>query len=202
MRYGKPYSEMLGIDIRSKRNEEAVKWLLASILYGKPIRESTATETYRAFEAEDLLNCSKILRTGWEGLVSILDEGGYTRYDFSTATRLLGIFGNLEKLYGCDLNRIHSESKDSSDLALRLGALGKGMGETTISIFLREMRYAWNKAHPKPSPLVRLAMERLKIVDIEKFAKRKRLDPVRLETALLRLGKDYIKKNRWPDLTL
>ncbi|MDG7000399.1 MAG: hypothetical protein JRN15_14985 [Nitrososphaerota archaeon] len=196
---GQPYSEMLGIDIKSGRNIEILKWFLASILYGKPIRESTATDTYRMFEAEEILSCSAVLKTGWDGLVSILDEGGYTRYDFSTAQRLLDIFGNLQKHYGCDLNKLHSDAKDGADLEARLRLLGKGMGRTTISIFLREMRYVWEKAHPAPSPLVMLGMERLKIVNIEKFARRRRFDVVRLETALLRLGKDYIKKGKWPE---
>ncbi|MDG6994982.1 MAG: hypothetical protein JRN52_03580 [Nitrososphaerota archaeon] len=198
--YGQPYSELLGIDIKSGRNDEAVKWFLASILYGKPIRESSATETYRTFKSEGVLDSTTILKTGWEGLVSILDEGGYTRYDFSTAERLLVIFGNLQKFYDGDLNRLHSEAKDSLDLELKLKALGKGIGDTTVSIFLREMRYSWMKAHPKPSPLVKLAMGRLKIRNLEKFASKGRYDLVCLETALLRLGKDYIKKGKWPNL--
>jgi hypothetical protein len=96
-RYGQPYSEMLGIDLKSRRKEEISKWFLASILYSKPIRESSATNTYRVFEAEGVTSPLEILGTGWDGLVSLLDEGGYTRYDFSTATRLLGVFGELQK---------------------------------------------------------------------------------------------------------
>ena len=38
-----------------------------------------------------VLSPSKILETGWDGLVEILDEGGYTRYDFKTATKILEI---------------------------------------------------------------------------------------------------------------
>ncbi len=97
-----------------------MKWFLASILYGKPIRESTATTTYRAFESEGVLTASRILKTGWEGLVLILDEGGYTRYDFSTAERLLEIFGNLERRYGGDLNRLCVLAVDSEDLESRI----------------------------------------------------------------------------------
>jgi len=41
--YGKPFSEMLGIDLKTRKNEAIEKWFLASILYSKPIRESTAT---------------------------------------------------------------------------------------------------------------------------------------------------------------
>jgi hypothetical protein len=133
------------------------------------------------------------LDTGWNGLVEILDEGGYTRYDFSTADKLLEVFGNLQKLYNGDLNVLHEKARDSKDLEERIKALGKGIGETTVSIFLREMRYCWKKADPKPSPLVRLAMKDLKIKDLKKFAKKKKLDLVKLESALVRYAKDFLR---------
>jgi hypothetical protein len=80
--YRQPFSEALGIDLKSGKKEGVAKWSLASVMYSKPIRESSAITTYEAFEAEGVLSPSKIVETGWEGLVWILDEGGYTRYDF------------------------------------------------------------------------------------------------------------------------
>ncbi len=195
-RNGKPFSQMLGIDLKTGKNEEIEKWFLASMLYSKPIRESTATLTYQTFEEEGVLSASKVLETGWEGLVSLLDDGGYVRYDFSTAEKLLRVFGSLEKEYGGDLNRLHEMASDSDDLERRIIGLGKGIGPTTVSIFLREMRGVWSKADPEPSPLVKLAMSELGIKDIKKLAARQHMDPVRLETALLRLGKDFIRKKR------
>jgi len=38
-----------------------------------------------------------ILEAGWDRLVEVLDSGGYTIYDFSTATNLLGIAKNLKE---------------------------------------------------------------------------------------------------------
>jgi hypothetical protein len=194
--YGKPYSEMLGIDLKSGKNKEIVKWFLASIFYGKPIRESSATSTYKVFEDNDVLTASKIVETGWEGLVSMLDEGGYTRYDFSTADRLLQIFGNLQKKYGGDLNQLHDSAKDSNDLDKLLKELGKGIGDTTVSIFLRDIRLAWPGVDTRPSSLVKLAMKKLGIKDLGKFSRSRRFDILRLETALLRLGKDFLKKSK------
>jgi hypothetical protein len=194
--YGQPYSEMLGIDLKSRKAEEITKWFLASILYSKPIRESSATTTYRTFEAEDVLSPSKIVETGWEGLVLLLDEGGYTRYDFSTATKLLEVFGNIGRQYGGDLNRLYAAARDSDDLEKRLMSLGKGIGPTTVAIFLREMRHTWPKADPEPSPLVKLAMHELGIDNIGQLARKNHLDVVRLETALLRLGKDFIRRGK------
>lgn len=199
--YGQPYSEMLGIDLRSRRPEEALKWFLAAVLYSKPIRESSATKTYRCFERRGVLTAKRIIQTGWDGLVSILDEGGYTRYDFSTADKLLEVFGNLEKLYGGDLNKLHIVSKDPRDLEKRLKALGKGIGDTTVSIFLRDLRSLWERADPTPSPLVRSAMEKLEVKDLKAYALEAGVDVVRLETALLRYAKDFVRKEIELELT-
>jgi len=199
-KYGEPFSKLLGIDLQSRRREEIVKWLLASILYSKPIRESTATLTYRTFEAYGALDVEGILSTGWDGLVRILDEGGYTRYDFSTATKLLEVFGRLKSEYASDLWNLFDRSPDASELEKRLKGLGRGIGDTTVSIFLRDMRYIWPRARPNPSPLVKLAMEELGIDDLAETAKRRGVDAVMLETALLRLGKDFLKKGRKVDV--
>ena len=193
-RYGEPYSKRLGIDLTAGRSGEVFKWFLASILYGKPIRESSATKTYKCFEKRRILSPERILQTGWDGLVSILDEGGYTRYDFSTATKLLDVAGKLMERYGGNLNRLHEAASDSRDLEARIMALGKGLGPTTTSIFLRDMRTIWSKADPEPTPLVRQAQKSLGIKDLESYAKRSKIDLVQLETALLRLAKDFLRE--------
>ncbi|MGA1974040.1 MAG: hypothetical protein ABSG92_00160 [Conexivisphaerales archaeon] len=199
-KYGEPFSKLLGIDLQSRRKEEIVKWFLASILYSKPIRESTATSTYKTFEAYEAVDVEGILSTGWDGLVRILDEGGYTRYDFSTATKLLEAFGHLKSQYASDLWNLYDRSSGGLELEKRLKGLGKGIGDTTVSIFLRDMRHIWPKAHPNPSPLVRLAMGELCIDNLAETAKRNGVDAVKLETALLRLGKDFLKKGRKIDV--
>jgi hypothetical protein len=193
-KFGQPYSEMLGVDLKSHKNTETTKWFLASILYGKPIRELSATSTYHVFEKNGILTPKKIQKAGWDKLVELLDEGGYTRYDFSTADRLLEIFGNLGKDYGGDLNRLYRSATGEKDLEQKLKDLGRGIGDTTVSIFLRDMRVVWPKAKPPPSPLVKLAMGDLKIKHLERFAKEKHFDITRLETALLRYGKDFLRR--------
>jgi hypothetical protein len=194
-RYGQLYSEALGINLQGGAKEEVTKWFLAALLYGKPIRESAATKTYRVFESRGVVTPERILKTGWHSLVALLDEGGYTRYDFSTADKLLRVFQTLEREYAGDLNFLHERASDSVDLERRLKALGKGIGDVTVSIFLRDLRGVWAKAKPKPTPLVENAMKRLGISDIESTAARHHLSPTRLETALLRLEKNVIKRN-------
>ena len=207
---GQTYSEILGIDISEGKEEEIFKWFLASLLFGAPITESSVIKTYRCFQKHGVLTPSQILKTGWDDLVKILDEGGYTRYDFKTADKLLDAARNLTEKYSGSLCLIHSESSDAHDFENRLKNLGKGVGDVTVSIFLRELRDVWEKADPNPTVLVVLAAQELGIVKNDATAeealeqlkafwarnKIRRKSFVNFETALVRLGKDFRKKRR------
>lgn len=150
---GGSYASALGITLDERRPAEIHKWFLAAVLYGAPIPEAQATRTWREFERNDVLSPQRIIDTGWDGLVRILDAGGYARYDFKTATKLLDVEGRLLAEYGGDLNAVHAAATDSADLERRVTALGKGIGPVTVGIFLRELREHWKKAEPALSPL-------------------------------------------------
>ncbi|MGQ9538664.1 MAG: hypothetical protein ACUVTE_03660 [Candidatus Bathycorpusculaceae bacterium] len=206
---GKRYPEVLGINPESGKEEEVFKWFLAAILFGAPITETSVIKTYKCFENYGVLTPKKILETGWDGLVKILDEGSYTRYDFKTADKLLEVMRNLIEKYDDKLTNVHEKASDSHDLEEKLKSLGKGVGDITVSIFLREMRSLWSKAQPKPTSLVVLAAKNLNIIDEQsskeflqqliEFWNENALSNksfINFETALLRLGKDYCRKGR------
>jgi len=207
---GQKYSEILGIDLSSGKDEEIFKWFLVSILFGAPITENAVVKTYKCFQRHDVLTPKRILQTGWDGLVKILDEGSYTRYDFKTADKLLEVMRNFTEKYNGSLNFLHSQASDTQDLEKRLKGLGKGIGDVTVSIFLRELRDIWKKADPKPTSLIVLAAENLGIVEKGATAENilKQLKDfwfknkvigksfTNLETALLRLGKDFCRKEK------
>lgn len=190
---GEPYSRMLSIDLDAG-DRAYVKWFLASFLYSKPIREESATKTYRLFESNGLTSAASIVRAGRDRLVAILDEGGYARYDYSTADRLLEIFGNLQKDYGGSLGRLYRGSGNEKELEMRLISLGKGIGPVTISVFLRDMRYAWPRADPEPTPKIKNVMSSLGIEDLKQYSKEHGVDMVRLETALHRRSRSIKMK--------
>lgn len=206
---GERYSDALGIDLKDGKEGEIFKWFLTSILFGAPITETSVMKTYRCFEKRGVLTPQKIIATGWDGLVSILDEGGYTRYDFKTSDKLLDVMNNLLKSYDGNLNLLHERASNSDDLEKRLKSLGKGIGNATVSIFLRELRGVWKKADPKPTPLVILAARNLGITkakdpskalaELKEFWRKNRFpkgDFVGFETALLRLGKNFCRKGK------
>ena len=202
---GGRFSRELGIDLSKGNSTEIFKWFLASKLFGARIGTNIAINTYKEFERCNVITPGKILQTGWDGLVSILDDGGYVRYDFSTATRLLGIMKNLKEHYGGDLNRLYKEAKDEKELEELLKGLGRGIGDVTVNIFLRELRTVWPKARPELSELVKLAARHLGLI-------KPKQDPLTtleqiwslhwvrgydfrdFEAALVRLGKDYCKR--------
>lgn len=205
--FGQKYSEILGINLSSRDEGEIFKWFLASVLFGAPITETAVIKTYKCFENRKALAPKKILETGWDGLVEILDEGSYTRYDFKTADKLLEVMGNLVTRYEGNLNLLHEQAADSSDLEKRLKELGKGIGDVTVGIFLRELRGIWEKAHPKPTPLVVLAAKNLGIAkeesprevlrELERFWTENKVDEkdfINFETALLCVGKGFCRK--------
>ena len=177
------YSDELGLDLT--KPEDRFKWFLASVLFAKRISAETARGTYQYFEQEELTNPDTILRAGWDRLVEVLDAGGYTRYDFSTATKLLEIVETLKDKYG-SLEKIHAESSGPEDLEKRLQEF-KGVGPVGVNIFLRELRGIWEKAKPTPSPMAILTAQRIGL-DVE--------DVERYESQLVRLNLEYCKKHR------
>jgi len=209
VKMGGLFSTELGINLQKRGSDEVFKWFVASLLFGARISETIAKNTYYEFERAGLLSAGKILKTGWHGLVYILDRGGYVRYDYKTADKFLEVMGNLEKEYGEDLNLLHQKSSDSRDLEQRLKNLGKGIGDVTVNIFLRELRGIWDKANP---PLQELTVNSAKNLGLIKEAdKNRNLQELyeiwnqnkiegyhfqNFETALLRIGKNYCRKNK------
>jgi endonuclease III len=207
--FGQRYSEILGINLSEERDAEIFKWFLASILFGAPITEAAVIKTFKCFQKYNVLTPKRILDTGWDGLVRILDEGSYTRYDFKTADKLLEVMQNLVKKYNGSVTILYAKASDMRDLEKRLKDLGKGIGDITVSIFLRELREIWKKADPDPTGLVVLAAKNLGIIkeeaveniltQLKDFWFRNKVSEksfINFETALLRLGKDFCRKGK------
>ena len=206
---GGTYASALGIKLTSMEPEEVFKWFLASVLFGARIGEGIAMKTYKEFEKASVLSPEAILGTSWQGLVDILDRGGYVRYDFKTATKLLEVTGALKEKHEGDLNRLHFFAEDERDLEKKFQGLGRGIGPVTVNIFLREMRDLWEKAEP---PLAQPALLASRNAGLTKATDMKTgLEELRticgadelhewrfsdLEAALVRLGKNYCRRKR------
>jgi endonuclease III len=209
-RLGGRFSTSLGIDLDRGESGEIFKWFLASILFGARISEKIAEETYGQFERIGLLTPQRILGAGWDRLVEALDAGGYVRYDFKTATMFLEVMEGLQERYGGDLSLLHNQAVDPRDLEARLEEF-KGIGPVTVNIFLRELRAIWPKAQPLPGDLAILAARNLRLTsssgqtpeekaqvlsDLQQLLSEEAEGFADFEAALVRLGKDWCRKER------
>jgi endonuclease III len=181
------YSEDLGIDLSEPAGR--FRWFLASILFGARISERIAVNTCRQFEMAAVDTPEAIVEAGWDRLVEILDSGGYVRYDFSTASKLLDVMNMLKQKYG-SLENLYRQAADAKDVESRLQEF-KGIGPMTGQIFLRELRGQW-KIQPAISKIAQSTARNLDI-DLGEF-KGQRLG--RIETALVKLGLGYCKKRK------
>ena len=171
------YSGELGLDLR--KAADRFKWFLASILFAK--------RTYREFGKRGIVTAESIIEAGWDKLVEILDSGGYVRYDFSTASNLLQMANSLKQKCG-SLEDLYAQAKDSDDLEKRLLEF-KGVGPTTVNIFLRELKTVWTKARPKLSPLAGEVASKIGLSNTD-------TNPPGLESALVRLSLEFCKRRR------
>ena len=182
------YSEDLSIDLSTPSGR--FSWFVASILFGARISEQTAAHTYGYFETAGIIDSpDKIVAAGWDRLVEILDAGGYVRYDFSTATKLLVIMTALQQKYG-SLENIYCQASDGKDLEKRLQEF-KGIGPTTAQIFLRELRGIW-QVQPKITEMAYTSAANLNIA-LDQFEGEKL---ARVETALVKLYLRYCKRRK------
>lgn len=209
------FSRELGLNLDSRKPKHPFLWFLAAIFYGARISGSIVARTHAEFVRRDLTSPEQIVKTGWDGLVDALDAGGYVRYDFKTATKLLEVMTHLIDQYGGDLQALHDAASDARDVETRLKALGKGIGEVTVQIFLRELRGIWPKAQPALSPLSILAARDLALCSTSEWrGGRVTVDRLRVlwkragvkgtsfndfESALVRLGRDFCRRQRKQD---
>jgi endonuclease III len=100
---------------------------------------------------------------------------------------LLEMASFLRKRYG-SLETLYAQSKDSKDLEKKLKEF-KGVGPTTVNIFLRELKGIWKKARPKISPLARQVASRLNLTN-------EQLQLPEIESALVRINLEFCKRKK------
>ncbi len=150
---GGRFSTELGLALDA-RPDDADRWFLAATLFGAPIRASTAMRTWRVLAAAGVHTIADAGRRAWDELVQLLDDGGYGRYDFRTATRLHELAERIAEHHGGSITALAGET-DPARVTAELQAL-PGWGPTTTAVFLRELRGVWPGAEV---PLDRRAVE-------------------------------------------
>lgn len=130
----------LNIRLGAADDPALFKWLVASFLMGKRIQSDIAAEAYRVIVQKHRCDTpSKLAACSHRELVRMLGEARYTRYDESTAERLLKLSRRLNDEYGGKVTNIRQASDDCPAFETRLKAF-EGIGPKTVEIFLRDAR--------------------------------------------------------------
>jgi hypothetical protein len=145
-RLGGRYSAELGIDVDAG-DAEVERWFVAATLFGTRIAAAVAERTFGVLSRAGLARIGQVRHIPTEGLMTCLDEGGYTRYDFRTADRLQALSEVIGERYGGQAAVIGQTFTTYPELRQALDAL-PGWGPVTIELFLRELRGVWPGAQP------------------------------------------------------
>ena len=127
----------LDIDPASGSPEQLYRWFLASVLFGRPIQQSVAAETYRTLLGAGLTSPSKFAGLKREPLRRLLDRGGYVRLDYQMADTLHSVMSAVVDEYD-SVHHLVVSSADAAELTERLTGF-KGIGPVTAQIFTAQI---------------------------------------------------------------
>jgi endonuclease III len=118
----------LGIDTRT--DQGLFDWLLASLLFGRPVQQQTAARAYRKFKADGWDTPEHFTADDQHPLWHELWEGDYHRMSSVMSQELRDVMRGLTADYGGSVARL-----------VRTARLEhfKGVGPKTAEIFLREV---------------------------------------------------------------
>jgi hypothetical protein len=189
---GGRYSTELGIDVDAS-DAEVERWFLAATLFGARISAHIAERAFGVLAAAGLARIGQLRHVPSGDLIAMLDAGGYARYDFRTATRLLELSEIVNERYGGQVAVIGRSFPAYPDLGAALDGL-PGWGPVTVRLFLRELRGVWPGADPPLDERALVAAHHLELLggrpevaDLARLAGGCGLDVRDLESGLVRL---------------
>ena len=191
--YGGRYSRRLGIDVDAG-DREVERWFIAATLFGNRIATGVAARTFRLLDGAGIHRITDAASFDRSRLASLLDAGGYARYDWQMSGRLQALARAVTERYGGEVGAIGRRHADPAGLAAALDDL-PGWGPVTVGLFLRELRGVWPGAVGPIGPAAAEAAVHLGLTGrsgdqagaLAEVARRSGLDLRDLETGLVRL---------------
>jgi len=126
----------LGID--PSTDQGMFDWLLASMLFGRPVPQRTAASAYAKFKADGWDTPEHFTANDQHPVWHELWEGGYHRMSSVMSEELREAMRALIDDWGGSVARLVRTSSSRQEVSARLQAF-KGVGPKTAEIFLREI---------------------------------------------------------------
>ncbi|KAF1703377.1 DNA methylase [Pseudoxanthomonas suwonensis] len=128
----------LGFEVQAGDEASLFAWFLAAFLFGNRISQALAARTWEVIVRQHGCDTpARLCACSHAQLVRMLGEGGYRRYDESTAIRLSQLCRSLVDEYDGRILGVFEASRDRADFERRLLAF-RGVGPVTLGIFMRE----------------------------------------------------------------
>jgi hypothetical protein len=126
----------LGIDTRT--DQGLFDWLLASLLFGRPVQQAVAANAYRKFKADGWDTPGHFTADDQHPLWHELWEGDYHRMSSVMSEELRDVMRALTADYEGSVARLVRTAASRAEVTARLEQF-KGVGPKTAEIFLREV---------------------------------------------------------------
>lgn len=147
-RYGRLFSEELGIDLAQNTPSPLFRWLCAALLLSARIPHKTAMAAAKALNDAGWATADHMASSDYDERVAVLNKAGYGRFDESTARMLGDTARDLNTLYKGDLRKLREDARrDPQNARDRLKSF-KGIGDVGADIFLREIQGVWPEHYP------------------------------------------------------
>jgi endonuclease III len=144
---GTTYADEAGIRINDKPMP-LFQLLVLCMLASKPIDAALATRAARELFKAGLRTPKAVLAADRQTMISAFGRAHYVRYDESSATRLTEMAQRVSDEYFGDLREIAERSHRDVAQASRMLKEFKGIGDTGVDIYLREVQDVWTWVRP------------------------------------------------------
>jgi endonuclease III len=129
------------LGINTSTDQGLFDWLLAALLFGRPIPQSIAVGTWRRLQADGWTTPSSFVSEDPHALWHELWEGNYHRLGSVMADELQVVMTQIIADYEGSVGVFVRSATSRAELTQRLEKF-KGVGPKTAEIFLREVKDA------------------------------------------------------------
>ena len=145
--HGRTYCDELHIKIESNQPSGLFRLMTFALLASTRISADLAVRGADALHKAGWNTAESMAQATWEQRVKVLNEAGYARYDERTSSMLGDTCDFLLDRYRGDLRRLRDEADRVVGRERELLKELKGIGDTGVDIFFREVQAAWDEVY-------------------------------------------------------
>jgi endonuclease III len=147
-RHGRTFCDELGIPLHRNRPRDYFQLLCAVVLMSTRIRYSVAVTAARGLFEHGWKTVEALAASSHADRVMVLDAAHYVRYDETRSTMLGELCRLLIVRYQGDLRKLRREAEFDPIKERSLLKEFKGIGNTGVDIFFREVQMVWGELYP------------------------------------------------------